>query len=261
MPTVRGVDLAVSDAGAGAALFWGHGFASSKAQDERAAMLNWNELARRHRIVRWDARGHGESGGTPEPDDYRWENLGLDLLALADAMAVERFVAGGVSMGAAVALHAATHAPERVVGLVLVLPPTAYGTRPAQVDDYLAGAALVEQEGVDRYVEQANAQSVPPILRDLAAAYRFVPAVPPRYLPAVLRGAAASDLPAPESVRAVNAPALLLAWDSDPGHPLTTAERLLELLPGADLHVARRLRDVAAWTGLVDAFLTRFSNV
>jgi 3-oxoadipate enol-lactonase len=259
MPTVRGVDVAAADAGAGGELFWGHGFASSKAQDERSGMLDWGHLARRHRIVRWDARGHGESGGTPEPDDYRWENLGLDLLALADAMAVERFVAGGVSMGAAVALHAATHAPKPVAGLVLVLPPTAYETRQAQADDYLVGAAVVEQEGVDRYVEHANAQPVPAILRDLAARDRFVPAVPPQYLPAALRGAAASDLPEPELVRALDAPALLLAWDSDPGHPLTTAKRLLELLPNAELHVARRLDDVGAWTGLVDAFLTRCS--
>lgn len=260
MPTVRGVHVAVSDTGTGGALLWGHGFSSSKAQDERSGLLDWGRLAGRHRIVRWDARGHGESGGTLEPDDYRWENLGLDLLALGDAMAVERFVAGGVSMGAAVALHAATHARDRIAGLVLVLPPTAYETRPAQADDYLAGAAVVEADGVDRYVEHANAQPVPPILRDLAAGYRFVPAVPPQYLPAVLRGAAASDLPEAEAVRALDLPALLLAWDTDPGHPLTTAEGLLELLPDAELHVARRLADVAAWTGLVEAFLDAFSD-
>jgi pimeloyl-ACP methyl ester carboxylesterase len=53
-------------------------------------------------------------------------------------------------MGAAVALHAAAQAPERVAGLVLVLPPTAYDTRAAQAADYLAGASLVEREGVER---------------------------------------------------------------------------------------------------------------
>lgn len=260
MPTVRGVDVAVSDAGEGLAFLWSHGFASSRAQDERSGMLDWGRLASRHRIVRWDARGHGESDGTSEPEGYRWENLGLDLLALADALAVEQFVAGGVSMGAAVALHAATRAPERVVGLVLVLPPTAYETRKAQADDYLIGAALVEREGIDRYVEHVNAQPVPAIFREVAAGYSFVPAAPRRFFPAVLRGAAASDLPEPDAVRALDAPALILAWDTDPGHPLATAARLLELLPEAELHVARRLGDVASWTGFVDAFLTSFSN-
>lgn len=260
MPTVRGVDVAVSDAGEGLTFLWSHGFASNRAQDERSGMFDWERLASRYRIVRLDARGHGESDGTSEPVGYQWENLALDLLALADALAVARFVAGGVSMGAAVALHAATLAPERVVALVLVLPPTAYETRKAQADDYLTGAALVERDGINRYVEHVNAQPVPAILREFATGYSFVPAVPRRFFPAVLRGAAASDLPDPDAVRAFDAPVLILAWDTDPGHPLTTAARLVELLPNAELHVARRLDDVAAWTGLVDAFLTPFSN-
>jgi hypothetical protein len=71
----------------------------------------------------------------------------------------------------------------------------------------------------------------------------------------VLRGAGASDLPAPDVVRGLAAPALILAWETDPGHPLATAERLAELLPDADLHVARRLRDVTSWTRLADGFL------
>ena len=256
MPTVRGVELAVSDSGRGVPLFWGHGFASSRAQEARGALLDFGELAARHRVVRWDARGHGESGGGLDPAEYTWDNLGRDLPALADARDVSRFVASGVSMGAATALHAAALEPDRVAGLVLVLPPTAYETRAAQAGEYRRGADLVEREGVDCYVEQANAEPVPEILRSFAAGYRFTPAVTPERLPAVLRGAGASDLPAPEVVREVAVPVLILAWDTDPGHPLATAERLAELLPDAELHVARRLREVTSWTRLVDGFLS-----
>jgi len=252
---VRGVDLAVSDAGVGAPFFWGHGFASSRAQESEGALLDFDALAARHRVVRWDARGHGASGGGADPGESRWDNLALDLLALATALGVERFVAGGVSMGAAVALHAAAHESHRIAGLVLVLPPTAYETRAAQAADYCAAADLVEREGVERYVEQVNAQPTPEILRAFAAGLRFSPAIPAPSLPASLRGAAASDLPPVESVRALRLPALILAWDTDPGHPLSTAEQLAELLPAADLHVARRLRDVTTWTRLVDDFL------
>ena len=87
----------------------------------------------------------------------------------------------------------------------------------------------------------------------------MVPSVPERLLPAVLRGAGASDLPSPERVRSIAAPALLLAWDTDPGHPLSTAEQLAELLPDAELEVARRLQDVIAWTDRVEAFLGRLA--
>jgi pimeloyl-ACP methyl ester carboxylesterase len=106
-------------------------------------------------------------------------------------------------------------------------------------------------------VEHANVQPTPEILREFAAGLRFVPAVSREFLPAVLRGAAASDLPAPDAVRAIRAPALILAWDTDPGHPLSTAERLVELLPDTELHVAHRLEQVASWTGLVDAFIAQ----
>src|SRR4029079_13469706 len=67
VPEVRGVELAVSDSGTGVPLFWRHGFASSRAHDTRGALLDFAELARRNRVVRWDARGHGGSGGGLDP--------------------------------------------------------------------------------------------------------------------------------------------------------------------------------------------------
>jgi 3-oxoadipate enol-lactonase len=260
VPLVRGCEIAVSEAGAGPALLWGHGFTGSVEQDERMPMFDWARLAGSYRIVRWDARGHGRSGGAPDPDHFRWDNLARDLVAVADALKIERFVAGGVSMGAATALHAATLVPERLAGIVLTLAPTAYATRPAQRDRYRAGADLAEREGVDAYVDQVNAEPVPDILSRFAAQYRFAPAVPDHLLPSVLRGAAASDLPPGDVVRAVSAPALLFAWATDPGHLVSTAQRLAELLPRAELHVAQRLRDVGGWTDLLETFLASLAH-
>ena len=255
MPNVRGVEIAVTDDGAGLPIFWGHGLIGSVAQDEQFSVIDWRRVARRHRVVRWDARGHGQSGGAAVPDDYRWDNHGRDLIALADALGVDRFVAGGVSMGAAAALHAATQAPRRVLGLVLALAPTAYETRAAQSDLYRAAAVLVERLGVDAYLEQLRNLPAPEILGELADRYFPEPQVSERLLPSVLRGAAASDLPGPDAVRALSAPALLLPWVGDPGHPLSTSERLLELLRNVQVHVAHHLSDVAGWTDRVDAFL------
>jgi hypothetical protein len=42
----------------------------------------------------------------------------------------------------------------------------------------------------------------------------------------VLRGAGASDLPPPQVIEKLEMPVLILAWDTDPGHPLSTAEDL-----------------------------------
>jgi 3-oxoadipate enol-lactonase len=255
VPSIRGVELAITDTGAGLPFFWGHGLSGSVQQDDQFSIIDWARLARRRRIVRWDARGHGQSAGEPVPDDYRWDNLGQDLVALADALDVERFLAGGVSMGAATALHAAIQAPDRVVALVLVLAPTAYETRAAQADLYRDGADLVERSGIDAYIDEMRALPAPEILGEFADQYHPIPQVSEQLLPSVLRGAASSDLPPPDAVRAITVPTLLLPWTTDPGHPVSTSERLAELLPDAQLHVAHHLRDVATWTDRIEGFL------
>jgi hypothetical protein len=50
-------------------------------------------------------------------------------------------------------------------------------------------------------------------------------------------------------------PALVLAWPSDPAHPLATARRLAQLLPGAELHEGPTLEAVRAWPARIAAFL------
>jgi pimeloyl-ACP methyl ester carboxylesterase len=244
--------LAVVEAGSGPALLWGHGFGSSASQ-ESSALLGWDRLAEHHRIVRWDAPAHGRSAGSPDPGSYRWDVVGAGIPFLADRLGIDTFAAGGVSMGAATALWAAVVAPARVTGLVLALPPTAYDTRAAA--DYCAHADLVEREGVGAYVAEMKKEPLPAILRDIADSYDYTPMVPADLFPAVLRGAGDSDLPEIERVRAVEVPALILAWVGDPGHPLSTAELLAEELPRAELRVAHDLGDVLGWTNHVEEFL------
>jgi pimeloyl-ACP methyl ester carboxylesterase len=77
----------------------------------------------------------------------------------------------------------------------------------------------------------------------------------PRALVVALRGAARSDLPDPDSLRAVDAPVLILAWQRDPAHPVSTAERLAELLPRSELHIAESFDDVRAWSLEIRTFL------
>lgn len=254
---LRGADLAVTDVGSGPAFLWGHGFSSSRAQEDGVPIFDWGRLSTGFRIVRWDARGHGDSAGTPDPDTFRWDELARDELALADALGIDRFAAGGVSMGTATALHAAVLAPDRIRALVLALPPTAYETRAAQAGIYTDDADLVEQRGLAAYVEQANERPVPEILAPMAEVYRsaFNPAIDEDLLPSALRGAARSDLPEADRIAALEIPALILAWDTDPGHPLATAELLAELLPDAELHVARQIGDILTWIGSVESFL------
>ncbi len=252
---VRGGPLAVDDHGDGPAFLWGHGLTSSRAREDALGLFGWGEHLPDHRVVRWDARGHGASGPGADDHAYRWPALAQDLLDLADLLGIERFAAGGASMGTATALHAAVAAPERVDALVLAIPPTAWETRVGQVDLYRTGAELIEAEGIDRYLAVAAERPVPEIFAELGEVARSTPDVVEAVLPSVLRGAAASDLPDPEQLRLLTQPALILAWDTDPGHPLSTARALAELLPAAELHVAITLADLPGWAPTVARFL------
>ncbi|GAB6902977.1 hypothetical protein [Kineosporia succinea] len=52
---------------------------------------------------------------------------------------------------------------------------------------------------------------------------------------------------------------MILPWADDPGHPLSTARRLAELLPNATLHPAAATpRDLKAWGPVVEDFLKPF---
>ncbi|HEX6474796.1 MAG TPA: alpha/beta hydrolase, partial [Candidatus Limnocylindria bacterium] len=66
-------------------------------------------------VVRYDARGFGESPRPPDGEFARWD----DLFAVMDAAGLERAHLVGVSQGAETALDATITAPERVDHLIL----------------------------------------------------------------------------------------------------------------------------------------------
>jgi 3-oxoadipate enol-lactonase len=71
-------------------------------------------LAERFRLVRFDHRGHG---GSPVPSGpYEIADLGRDVLALLDALGLERASFCGLSIGGIVGMWLAAEAPARVTG-------------------------------------------------------------------------------------------------------------------------------------------------
>ncbi len=262
MVVIRGVDIEYDVAGTGPDVVWGHGLTSSMASEDDLGLFDWSALRSSHRLVRYDARGHGASGSTLEPDDYSWRELAVDQLMLADHLGIGSYVAGGASMGCATALHAAVLAPERIRGLLLVIPPTAWATRAAQVGTYRMMADLVEAGDHDTLLAGAAARPLPdPFADDPRWSDRFpelLATVDPVRLARLFRGAVTADLPEPDAIAAIDAPALILAWTGDPGHPASTAARLQELLPDAELALAASPVGLATWTDRARRFLDRF---
>ncbi len=75
------------------------------------------ELRKKFRVLRYDTRGHGQSEVTPGP--YSFEQLGRDVLALADAVDVGTFSFCGLSMGGVVGMWLGTNAGKRLHKLAL----------------------------------------------------------------------------------------------------------------------------------------------
>ncbi|RKE62422.1 alpha-beta hydrolase superfamily lysophospholipase [Dietzia kunjamensis] len=230
-----------------------HGLSSSRRRDE---VFGLDLTAGRDglRVVRYDARGHGESPGTADPDDYTWPALARDLLALLDEEFPGQRVHGvGQSMGSATLLTAAVAEPERFASLTLGIPPTVWQWRREQSRLYELAARQVERWGGARWSEVTRQPPTSPAIdpaRPVTA-----PDVADEWLPAAFRGAAATDLPPEERIARLGMPVLLLAWPQDASHPLEVAEHLLELLPNARLEVARSPAEVEEWPRAVSDFI------
>ena len=80
-------------------------------------------LARDFRVIAPDQRGFGGSDKPEGVEAYRTDRIVEDLIALADALGLDRFTLVGHDWGGAVAWLAALRHPDRIGRLVIVNAP------------------------------------------------------------------------------------------------------------------------------------------
>jgi 3-oxoadipate enol-lactonase/4-carboxymuconolactone decarboxylase len=212
------------------------------------------ELSAGHRVIRWDLPGHGGSAAGLIRAGATVGDLADLVLALADALDVERFAYAGVSLGGAVGLHLAVHHPERLSSLAVICSSAHFnGAKPWQ-----ERAALVRREGLAGLAKSANARwftpgfTVPELVRDHREA-------DPEAYAACCDALAAFDLR--DRLAAIRVPTLLIAGRDDPATPpphlreiadAVSAATLVEI-PGAS-HLAPAERPEAVLTALRSHF-------
>lgn len=139
-----GVGLEVEVRGQGPALVLVHGFGGAK--EDFSDHLD--ELAAGHRVITFDHRGHGESDAPEHADAYSLDRLATDVVAVADALGIDRFRLLGHSMGGMVARRLVLARPDRVEALVLM--DTSPGPVPGMDPDIIElGAQLALDQGMD----------------------------------------------------------------------------------------------------------------
>lgn len=102
--------------GTGVPLLLTHGFSSTSAMWQGQI----DALARDHRLVLWDMRGHGQSDYPDDPKAYSEALTVGDMAAILDAVGAERAIVGGLSLGGYMSLAFYRAHPERVRALLII---------------------------------------------------------------------------------------------------------------------------------------------
>jgi pimeloyl-ACP methyl ester carboxylesterase len=248
------VTLAASDDGDGIPVVLLHGLGAAR----HYVVMGSKSLQRAgHRVIAYDARGHGSSSPAPSPAAYGYDELSADLLALLDALELQRAVLAGSSMGAHTILRLALDVPERVAGLVAITP--AYDPVEAVREDrlrrYDALAAGLRERGIEGFLDVLDVDRVAEkwreaqtaFVRQSMARHEHLDAVADA-LQAVSRSRPFADLHALEQIEC---PAVVVASrdEADPGHPLALGEAYAELLPAGRLVVEQEGHSPLAWQG------------
>jgi 3-oxoadipate enol-lactonase len=188
------------------------------------------DLLSHFQVLRYDTRGHGASDA-PQ-GEYSIEQLGRDVLGLADALAMKQFAFCGLSMGGAIGQWLAIQAPDCLSRLVLANTSPQFGprsnwdTRMKAVND--GGMAAIADAVMGRFfspetlANDAYAKAVKSV---------FLGTNPVGYLGCC---AAIRDFDSRESLPQIRVPTLVIAGDRDVSTPWEgNSEVLVRDIPGA----------------------------
>jgi pimeloyl-ACP methyl ester carboxylesterase len=101
-------------------IVWIHG---GSVEDSSMMLADLEPFVDRLRVLCPDTRGHGLSSKFERVEDYTYARKAEDMLLWMDALGIDRAIWGGASMGAALSLWLAVHAPDRVRAVVSISGP------------------------------------------------------------------------------------------------------------------------------------------
>lgn len=132
----NGVRIRYVEQGSGPAIVLMHGYTGSA---DRHFLANgvFANLAKDHRAIGIDLRGHGRSGKPHDAKAYG-EEMARDVVRLLDHLKIQRAHVAGYSLGAFIAGRLATLHPDRLISVV-----------------YIAGLPLRDPSFMDTFAEQS----------------------------------------------------------------------------------------------------------
>lgn len=188
-------------------------------------------------LLTYDKRGHGlsDTGATP----YTIDQLADDLIALLDALKLDRVVLCGLSVGGLIAQALFAKRPELVAGVILTNTAHKIGTS----EMWHARIAAIRQNGL-------NSILAPTMERWFTAAYRsddnaaflgycnMFTRQPVAGYCATCEALAHADYTA--QARLISVPALCIAGDQDGATPPALVQEMVDLIPTAEFTLLKQ---------------------
>ncbi len=128
--TADGVKLHYEECGSGVPVVFVHEFAG----DLRSWEPQISHFSRRYRCIAYNARGYPPSDVPESFERYSQENARDDILAVMDALGIQRAFVVGLSMGGFATLHFGINYSARALGLVVA--GCGYGAVPGQKEEF-----------------------------------------------------------------------------------------------------------------------------
>lgn len=178
------------------------------------------------RVLALDLPGHGRS---PGPGRATIADYSSVLLAALDALELEQVFLAGHSMGGAIALWTALHAPTRVAGLVLAGTSARLPILPA----FLAGMQHDPPATIRLIVERVYDQSTPAVVR-ARGEEAFLHTDPHVFYSDLL---ACNTFDVRSRLGDITCPTLILCGENDEATPLKCSQWLHAAIPTSELVV------------------------
>lgn len=194
------------------------------------------ELVKQFTVLRYDARGHGQTDAPEGPYDFLM--LVGDFVGLLDVLKIERTHFVGLSMGGMLGQHFALAHPDRLDRLAIVSSTSHVPLEARALWD--ERIALARTQGMQAHVEST-------LGRWFTAPYRSAhPEVMARIGALVAAtpvagfagwGAAICTLDVTRQLAAVRVPTLVVCGADDPGTPPAANAVIASAIPGARLEI------------------------
>jgi pimeloyl-ACP methyl ester carboxylesterase len=228
--------LHVDDAGgAGIPVLFLHGLCGDARQT--AEVFPRDEAWRR---ITLEARGHGSSDAG-DLTALSIATFAQDAAELIEARGIAPVIAGGISMGAAIAMRLAVTRPELLRGLIVARPAWSTVAAPANMRPNAEVGALLNQMSRDKarqyFMQGETARRLAKEAPDNLASLQGFFSREPQSVTAALLMAISADGPGVthDQLNAIAIPTLVIGHSDDHVHPLSMAEEISAAIPHARL--------------------------